>query len=165
MNLKLYFTIFSLILIKKSEEKSYENLIQEEIFDKFQFLPPFPSNNSILIKVSLNVMGLEHVNTKEGSVTLQMTLILKWTDPTVSWDPTKFNNIAKFTYRTDNEESKIWLPDLVPMEVAEMPLKGLKKTRLHIYSNGTIISSRFGVVKIKHVFDLVGLLNYIYLKF
>uniref|UniRef100_A0A914DH43 Neurotransmitter-gated ion-channel ligand-binding domain-containing protein n=1 Tax=Acrobeloides nanus TaxID=290746 RepID=A0A914DH43_9BILA len=106
-------------------------------YDKYQ-----PPNVPIEINTYLLVDHIESVNEKTQTMVFQATLLLKWTDKRLSWEPKDYGNLRTLAL-SSLEMYRLWIPPVHIKSVVLMtqPLMQYHNTEFILTSTGEIFVS------------------------
>ena len=144
--------ILTLLCFTNSVISDTRNNLQTFIFNnQFNVIP----NNGVNLSLTLAMRAFNNIDQIDGSINMNIWLRYEWTDPSITWDTYKYNNITLIHLDTNPEYDKfIWTPDVYLYNTAEKPMGELDYTKANVYNNGRIFWSRPGLIKSTCVFDL-----------
>ena len=135
----------------------YENKLREDLMANYNklTLPRKNISEPIYLKMGIAIRAFESINQIDGTITSNVWLRYWWKDKLLSWNPSDYKNISSIAMSTNPEiDSSIWVPDIYLYNTAESPMGELDYSLATLYSDGSIIWSRPGMIKSTCVFDL-----------
>ena len=117
----------------------------------FLFPPPHPHKQTK--KCTQNQQIKVHVlNVPESTIDLIVWVRMRWKDPRLTWDPTKYDNIDKIWFFIGDgsgggEASEVWTPDMYLWNQEEPMATMLANTYVTSRSDGTVMWSQPGRLK------------------
>ncbi|KAL1520081.1 hypothetical protein AB1Y20_023556 [Prymnesium parvum] len=137
----------------------YASVLRRELLRSYEkAVPPKSERSSDFSRAGTDVdlqirfVKVESVKPAEGRLRLKVWLRTWWTDERLSWDPALHGNVtilhflAKSTHV--NEDTEIWLPDLVPYNTVDSIIQTLEASTARVTHKGSIFWSRPGVLDI-----------------
>lgn len=111
-------------------------------------------NNSVDLQLGIALRAFNNINQIDGTITSNIWLRYKWTDPYLKWNSTE-TNISSIIFNTSPDYGNhIWTPDIYLYNTAEMPMSNLDMTKCIVYSDGTVLWSRPGLITSTCTFNL-----------
>ena len=108
---------------------TWDQLLKEELFSNYDPMA-LPSDETVDVSISMALYGITEVNTIDSYVILKASVISRWNDQRLVWNPSSYGGITKSRLFTNPDKNirYIWTPDLELYENAEVYLiDGLKR--------------------------------------
>lgn len=152
---KPIYTFFSLLCLINNCYCENKSLLIQNIFETYnnQVSPQF-NNEPLNLSLGLALRAFKNIDQMEGTISANVWLRYKWSDPRLSWDLNTYN-YSFISLNTHPEfDYTIWTPDIYLYNTAENPLSEIDYSRAIVKNDGEIIWSRPGIITSTCSFDL-----------
>lgn len=141
------FKLFLLLFLPSLGYSNELSLKNELLTDYRNDIKP-PQNGTIELELGMALRALNNINQIDGTLDMNVWLRYWWNDNRLIWNASEWNNMEKLNFFTDlDSDYSIWTPDIYLYNTAENPLEQLDHSMSMVYSDGSVIWSRPGMIK------------------
>jgi len=156
-------TLLACVRLCAAREKSYTvdaTRLRQDLLhgpDIYDRLAPPTSDRTVNyskagtdVAFSIRFFKVQAVDASKGHMRLKVWVRFQWVDQRLSWNPADYGNITEIVVdgggSTDRENSEVWLPDIQMYNSNVGVQATLDKVNPNLYSDGTLLWSRPGIL-------------------
>ena len=156
-------TLLACVRLCATREKSYTvdaTRLRQDLLhgpDIYDRLAPPTSDRTVNyskagtdVAFSIRFFKVQAVDASKGHMRLKVWVRFQWVDQRLSWNPADYGNITEIVVdgggSTDRENSEVWLPDIQMYNSNVGVQATLDKVNPNLYSDGTLLWSRPGIL-------------------
>ncbi|CAF2143739.1 unnamed protein product [Rotaria magnacalcarata] len=134
MYIFLLFNLFKIILGGEHQRRLLKYLLDENNHNPLE-RPVYNDSHSLTVTMNMALQQIIDFDEKNEILAVSGWLVLEWHDYSLQWKPEEFGYIQ--TIRVPS--TRVWTPDILLYNSADLNFEGIMKTNLIVQSNGSIL--------------------------
>ncbi|CAF3045325.1 unnamed protein product [Rotaria socialis] len=131
MYIFLLFNLFKIILGGEHQRRLLKYLLDENNHNPLE-RPVYNDSHSLTVTMNMALQQIIDFDEKNEILAVSGWLVLEWHDYSLQWKPEEFGYIQ--TIRVPS--TRVWTPDILLYNSADLNFEGIMKTNLIVQSNG-----------------------------